>query len=447
MKKHILLSIAILLAGTGLHAQHFKGGFFLDGYHYSYRLNPAVVPETDIRTGILNTVSAETRSNIGIGSFLFPVGDHLTTGLNRHVPAERFLSGLEPKNVMIGSIDVGLFARGFRRNGIYHTIDINIRSSNYACIPRDLFAFLKLGTTGTATYDLSTFHVSSRNYLELSYGMAREAGNFRYGFRIKPLIGISTLGIRFSRFQIDMTDPQHWSIVSRAEFELGGNQFSCPTDGEGMDKRLIPGGLGFKLFRPGFAGVGIAADLGIHWQASRYLELGFSVLDAGVLKWFDKLYASTPELTFRYDPETTMNDAPSDRDTSEKLWDIATFYVRDSRKPAYRIPMTVSATARMKMPFYDKLSVAAVGLFQNSPEYTRIDGRFFTVWSPWNWLSANVSIGRDNFGWEGGMAVHFTTREFNFFVGTDSYIFRVTPQMIPAGRANVSLTFGVSHAL
>ena len=35
----------------------------------------------------------------------------------------------------------------------------------------------------------------------------------------------------------------------------------------------------------------------------------------------------------------------------------------------------------------------------------------------------------------------------NFFVGTDSYIFRVTPQMIPAGRANVSLTFGVSHAL
>lgn len=44
-------------------------------------------------------------------------------------------------------------------------------------------------------------------------------------------------------------------------------------------------------------------------------------------------------------------------------------------------------------------------------------------------------------------AAIFTTKDFSFFIGTDSYIFRVTPQMIPAGKANLSLTFGVSHAL
>lgn len=447
MKKCIIFTLAFLLTGTILSAQHFKGGYFLDGYHFSYRLNPAVVPDTDLRTGILNTLSAETRSNIGIRSFLFPSGDHLTTGLNRHIPAERFLSGLQEKNTVIGSLDVGLFARGFRRGGIYHTIDINVRSGNYVCVPRDLFAFLKLGTQGAATYDLSSFRAVSRNYVELSYGMALKTGRLQYGFRVKPLVGISTLGIRFSRFQIDMTDPEHWSIASQAEFELAGNQFSCPPSGEGEKQTVNPGSLGFKLFRPGFAGLGIAADLGVHWQATQYLDLGFSVLDLGVLKWFDKVYGRTPEVTFQYDPDTVTQPADADRETSKILWDVAKFYVRDRKGPTYRIPMTVSATARMKMPFYDKLSVAAVGLFQNSPEYTRIDGRLFTVWSPWDWLSANISVGRDNFGWEGGVAAHFMTKEFTFFIGTDSYIFRVTPQMIPAGKANVSLTFGVSHPL
>lgn len=448
MKKRIFLPFAVLLlSGLTLHAQNFKGGYFLDGYHYSYRLNPAVTPDTDIRSGILNTLSAETRSNIGIGNFLFPVDDHLATGLNRHVPAETFLSGLEQKNVVIGRVDVGLFSRGFRKGGFYHTIDINVRSNDYACIPYDLMAFLKLGSEGKAFYDLSSFHASSRNYVELAYGIARQTGRLRYGARLKPLVGISTLDVRFSAFDIDMTDPEHWSIKSKAEVEVAGNQFSCPTNGEGAEETLNPGGMDFKLFRPGFAGLGIAADLGVQWQAGEDLDLGFSVLDAGLIKWFDKVYARTPELSFQYDPSVLSTTAKGDRENSNNLADIAKFYVRDKKNSVIRLPMTVSATARMKMPFYDKLSVAAIGQLQNAPEFTRMDGRLFAVWSPWDWFSANISAGHDNYGWEAGLAAHFTTKEFTFFIGTDSYFFRVTPQMIPAGRANLSLTLGVSHAL
>jgi hypothetical protein len=101
----------------------------------------------------------------------------------------------------------------------------------------------------------------------------------------------------------------------------------------------------------------------------------------------------------------------------------------------------------MKMPFYERLALAVSGQISNSPDYTVVEGRFHTIWSPWSWFSATVNVGRDKYGWAGGAAANFTTKEFTFFVGTDSYIFRVTPQMIPVGRANASITFGISHAL
>ena len=448
MKKSVLLTLTVFLAGTALHAQHFQGAHFLDGYHYSYRLNPAVTPDADIRTGLLNTLSVETRSNIGVGNFIFPVDGHLATGLNRHVSASDFLENLPMDSEVIANLDVGLFARGFRRGGNYHTIELNVRSNNVAVIPYDLMAFLKLGASEReSSYDLSSFHASSGNYLELAYGLGRSAGNIRYGFRIKPLIGISNLDARFNRFDIDMTVPDFWSITSQAEIEIAGNQFTSRTRGEKEEEVLDPGGIDFKLFRPGFAGLGIAADLGVQWQVSKYLSLGLSVLDLGMLKWFDKVYARTPEMTFQYDPSVFTKAPKGNRDTSANLGDIAKFYVRDKKNSLIRLPMTVSATARMKMPFYDRLSVAASGTLRNGPDYTILAGRLFTVWSPWEWFSANISCGRDRFGWSGGAAAIFTTKEFSFFVGTDSYIFRVTPQMIPAGKANLSLTFGVSHAL
>ena len=449
MKKSILLTLAAFLTGTALCAQNFQGAHFLDGYHYSYRLNPAITPDADIRTGLLNTLSVETRSNFGIGNFIFPVDDHLATGLNRHVSASDFLENLPMDSELIASIDVGLFARGFRKGGNYHTIELNVRSNDLAVIPYDLMAFLKLGASERAsTYDLSPFHASSGNYLELAYGLARSTGNLRYGFRIKPLIGISHLDARLTRFSIDMTEPEFWRISTQAEIEVGGNQFTTRTRGEKEQEMLDPGGIGFEPFRPGFAGLGIAADLGIQWHVSRYLDLGFSILDVGMLKWFDKVYARTPEVTYQYDPTTITVTPPStDRESSASVTDIVRFYVRDKKNSLNRLPMTVSATARMKMPFYDKLSLAASGTLRNGPDYTIAEGRLFTVWSPWDWLSANVSCGRDRFGWSGGMAAIFTTKEFSFFIGTDSYIFRITPQMIPAGKANLSLTFGVSHAL
>ena len=186
----------------------------------------------------------------------------------------------------------------------------------------------------------------------------------------------------------------------------------------------------------------------MQWQASQYLSLGLSVLDLGMLKWFDKVYARTPEVTYQYDPSTITSMKPSaDRENSGSVADIARFDVRDKKNSLSRLPMTVNATARMKMPFYDKLSVAASGTLRNGPDYTVMKGRLYTVWSPWDWFSANVSCGRDRFGWSGGMAANFTTKEFTFFIGTDSYIFRVTPQLIPAGKAKLSLTFGVCHGL
>lgn len=446
MKKNILLSVAIfLLVGSALQAQSNLGGQFLEGYHFGYRLNPAVTPDTDIRSGFLNTLGVKTRSNIGFNSFFFPVDGRVATGLNRHVPAEDFLGGLQEENTVIGAAEVGLFARGFQRGGIYHTIDINVRSNDLAVLPYDLMEFLKKGSEGKEVYDLSAFHINSSNYLELAYGMAWKTERFRFGLRMKPLFGFSRLESHFDAFQIDLADPDNWRINARAQIEIAGNQFSSKTRGEENEKVFDPGSFDFNLFRPAIAGVGFAADFGIQWKANEFLDLGASVLDIGMIGWFNKLCARTPEVTAEYAP-VAESEADS-KDSSRNLFDIAKFYVRENNNSFVRIPMIVSATAKMKMPFYERLALAVSGQIRNSPDYTVVEGRFHTIWSPWSWFSATVNVGRDKYGWAGGAAANFTTKEFNFFVGTDSYIFRVTPQMIPVGRANASITFGISHAL
>lgn len=447
MKKSILLTIAIFLTGALMQAQSIQGGQFLEGYHFGYRLNPADTPETDIRSGIMNSFGLKTRSNFGISNFLFPVEDRLATGLNRHVPAETFLGGLQDKNTLIGSADVGLFARGFRRGRIYHTIDINVRSNDLAVLPYDLMAFLKLGENGKEVYDLSSFHVNSSNYLEIAYGMAWKAERFRFGSRIKPLFGISRLDSRFNSFSIDMFDPDNWKINAQAEIAIAGNQFSSKTREDNGAKVFDPGSVDFKLFRPAIAGLGIAADLGVQWQANEYLDLGFSILDIGMIGWFNKVFARTPAVTLEYTPATEASETTDNKEVSNSIGDLAKFYVQDKKNPVTRLPMTVAATARMKMPFYDKLSFGVSGQLRNSPDFTNVEGRFHTIWSPWSWFSTTVSVGRDMYGWDGGIAANFSTKEFTFFIGTDSYIFRVTPQMIPAGKANASIAFGISHAL
>ena len=204
-------------------------------------------------------------------------------------------------------------------------------------------------------------------------------------------------------------------------------------------------GTGFCRLRAAVAK--LAADLGVEWNAGEYFDFGLSVIDLGFLKWFDKLYARTPDVSFTYDPRIKEKNPESNENVSYNIADIASFYAREKKNSARRIPMTVNATARMKMPFYDALSFALSGMLRNSGNFTFAEGRFYTIWTPRNWVSANISCGYDNFGLGIGTAVNFSSKELNFFIGTDSYLLRVTPQMIPVGNLNTNLAFGISHML
>jgi len=84
MKKAILFSTAILAAfcfSSNAVAQNLESGFFLDNYTYTYRLNPALMPDNNFIAIGVGNVSAGIASKLGVGSFLYPgPNGHLVTG-------------------------------------------------------------------------------------------------------------------------------------------------------------------------------------------------------------------------------------------------------------------------------------------------------------------------------------------------------------------------------
>ena len=109
--------------------------------------------------------------------------------------------------------------------------------------------------------------------------------------------------------------------------------------------------------------------------------------------------------------------------------------------------LTLYAAAEYVLPANRDLSFGVLGTYRNSSLLSWGEGRFITNWKPLSWLSGNVSFAWNSFGPAAGMMLCFRTSEANIFIGTDAYAFKVTPQLIPAGKANITATIGAVFPL
>ena len=120
MKKiHKLLTVAAV-AGSCLtvSAQALHSGYFLEGYSYRHQLNPAFAGERNyISIPALGNINIGTQGNIGVGTFLFPQNDQLTTFMHSSISGEEFLSGLKDNNRINANINLTLLSAGFHAWG------------------------------------------------------------------------------------------------------------------------------------------------------------------------------------------------------------------------------------------------------------------------------------------------------------------------------------------
>lgn len=453
--KRTILLLAVFTTLSGLaSAQNFRGGYFLDGYLFGYKLNPAFSNDTDFISPLFSQSVTSVKSDLSLKHLIFPSpdGKGLVTGLHGSVDTETFLKPLRKKqNPVILEEDLTLFTYGFRRGASYHVVDVSVRSGAAVNVPYDMFEFLKAGTDLHSDFDMKDLFLKSHTWLELSYGQSYDLdGRLTVGARVKGLLGMAYGSLHARTLEMTLSEA-YWRVKTDVDMEFAGHAFEyrLATDSEGNELNKVD--LGSLDIRPfgfiGAGGIGLSADAGVKWLASENLTLSASLLDLGGIKWFDSLYARTPSVDFRYDPAKVLGEQDKESPASS-LGSVALFVPQSEKKNSFD-PMTVTfnAGAEYRMPFYDRVTAGLLGTYRLDNIFNWWEVRGSLNARPLDWLSLTVNAGLSIYGMSYGAAACVTTGVLQLFLGTDAYVYEMTPQLVPLTKLNHNLVFGLAVPL
>lgn len=451
IKRFVLTFSLALAASLAVSAQSFKTGYFLDNYTYAYRLSAAAPLESKDFTFFalgLGNASLELNSNFAISNILAFEGGKLVLPVFNDVLSEaQAISGLLRYNTAELATSGNVITIG-RQSGLNRfSLEFNVRSEAYLNLPLDVFSLLKRGLESLATqeyepdYSFVGMHFGMNSYSELALGYSRQIGDVvTVGARLKGLFGRGASAFDWSLSvgagpgntliadtdaSISVSSPVNLSIptilIDHQEYYYLGGLFTETVAG-------IVGGWG-KLPRRRIAGFGAAADLGITVKPIDWLTLTASVNDLGFLTW-----------------KSTINGRMRFNDQIDRSDYSRIFAIDNSGGPTFTsfLNYTVHAGARMRMPFYDRLSLGVLGTFrQHSAE-----GRIGLDVTPLDFISITGSAGLGTYGGSLGAAVNFRIPLVNFFVGVDGMLFNFIPgTILPAGGVNTVACAGLVLAI
>ena len=452
MKKvfNILLAALLMFPVAASAQQNLRGGYFLDGYVYKYKMNPAMAAERNFVSmpGLAN-VSLGADSDFGLGTFLYPTENGLSTFLSPSVSSEEFLSKIAVSNKVNMNLDMTLLAAGFRTGKSYHTIDLSMRADMGMNLPGSLFEFMKLGSSLGNSFDVSSLSVRGNGRMELAYGYSRSFLNddLRVGARAKLLWGVYRLDLLMDKVSLEM-NADKWAIESHGDMTMTA-PVSFELDEANKVKFLSwdTSNLVQNLFTPN---LGFAFDLGVTYDFLEHFTASFSVLDLGMMTWKNVMHASTAGSSWEFDGFDNINMDTIQDEISGILDDALELFQFEQKETGLKkssgLTATIHAGLEARMPFYERLSFGALYTQKLDGMYSLSEGRLAASVAPLNWLSATTSYAVSNYGHSWGGALNVHTLGFGFFVGFDYFVplFNVSPQFIPVNPFTTNLSVGMN---
>lgn len=461
-----ILSVLMLIAASAANAgaQNLKTSYFTEGYSYRYRLNPAFTSTMDFAMAGIGSINMGVESNLSFGDFL-PMGESGKTSLFLAGPV--YGDGLTKHMRDVNKADVELnesiAACGFWTGNLFHTVELNARSSANMYVPRSfLESFL-------GKYDSPiNFKMSARSMTELAYGISVPVvDGLRLGARAKFLIGVDNIDINAS----NVTMVQNGSTYDvTGDVKINGYippVVYFPTKGEIAEKEGTPISPeyaprvkfseaewgkqeGYAHFLPGF---GLSFDLGASYDFCDYFTASFAVTDLGFMCWRNHSSYTSPE-SWQFAGYQHIDESLSLKDQ----WDAFTDdfdecfpVLKDeagSDKLTTFLRATLNAGFEFRMPFYERWSVGLFGTGKvGQKDFGYAEGRFVTTVTPIDWFSFATSYAYSSFGHSWGTFFNFKTTGINFFFGTDSLvpIFKFEGS-VPANRSILNCTAGLTIA-
>ena len=443
----LILSVALFTNASA--QQNLRTAYFLDGYTYNYKLNPAFAPERPfVALPLLGNIGMGVESNMGLSTFLYPTSDgKLTTFLNKSVGDDQFLNNLKRVNRFNTSINENIIALGFRTGKAFHTIDFSLKAEMSASVPRDLFSYIKIGSAhGQEYWNISRTGIKMNSRLELAYGYSRPIADWiRVGARVKLLFGLAQGNIFIDNMSISMNS-EKWSVVSHGKAELSGPlTFGTVEGGNHIDRIDTKGEVSSYFSKPN---IGLALDLGASFDFLEYFTASVSVLDFGFIGWNRTTTAVMPGGEWVFDGLALDEGVDTQiGNLGKQLLNMLKLEKTGSDvKRTNMLAATIHAGIEARMPFYERLSFGLLATQRVDGPYSWTEGRLSANVAPVNWLSIAGSYAISNFGNSLGGVLNVHLPGFNLYMGMDSFLplMKVTPQFVPVNRMNTNLTMGIT---
>ncbi len=469
--KKLIISLAACTALSAAAQEAPRTAYFLDGYSYRHELNPAFSGERNyVSIPVLANMNLGVFSNVGVNTFLYktqPGSQYkLTTFMSPTVDANTFLNKLGNNNRINGNFDFTIMSAGFRAFNGYNTISLGVNANMGVNLPKDLFAFMKLGQTGPDTqYHLDDLRLQASATAEIALGHSHKINDkLNVGAKVKMLLGIGNASAHIKNMDV-VFGHDKWQIKADGELMLsGGSSLYVPTKQEAGkefdnpgDADLIEwGDIDYKNF--GLSGFGLGFDLGATYQLLPDLQLSAAITDLGFMNWAHAITGRTGQGTWTFDGFNNIaidNSQPEENKLDkqlDRLWDdmqeVINIHRDKNGEGSYTkaLHATLRIGAEYKMPFYQNLTGGFLftSYFGGISSWT--EGRFYATVKPVKWFDATINYGASTYGSSFGWMLNFHPKGFNFFIGSDHQFFKVTPQLVPVGHAtaNINLGFNVT---
>ncbi len=441
---------SLLCVGSALMAQNTRSGYFLDDYTYRFQLNPAMDNSRNfIAMPALGNMNVSMDGNLKVSDVIYNVDGRTTTFLNPGVSAAEVLGNISDRNRVGADVRVTVLAAGFKAWGGYNTVSLGARASLEAQLPRSLFSLAKENISNR-TYDISDVRAFGNAFAELSFGHSRKINEqWRVGANLKFLLGGGYLDAKLNQADLVLGE-NDWTITTEAEINTSVKGLKYKTDvNKDTNHRYVSGA---EIDGGGLNGFGVAFDLGAVYKPARDWTVSASLLDLGFISWSNNMLASTNGVkTFNTDRYTfNVNDDKPNSFSNE--WDkikddLSALYelddMGDTGSKTRALGATLNLGVEYTLPVYRPLSFGLLNTTRIQGSYSWTDFRLSANVAPVKCFDASVNMSAGTFGVGFGWLLNFHTTGFNFFIGMDRTMAKVTKQFVPL-NSNASVNIGMN---
>lgn len=453
--KSIIKSTFAFLALTvafGTMAQNTRSGYFVDDYTYRFQLNPAFGNSKGfVSMPAIGNFNVGVNGNLHLNKVLYNIDGKTTTFMNPGVSAADFLNGISDVSKMRVNTKVDILTVGFKAFGGYNTININARADVGVNIPKSFFSLMKEGISNR-TYRIDDLAARGMAYAEFAIGHSHDINKeWRVGATLKVLVGAGNVDARLHNANLTLGNDA-WTITSDAEIRSSVKGLTYDTDlNDRTNHRYVSGA---DIDGAGIGGYGMAVDLGAVYKPAALKDWTFSasILDLGFISWSNNMLATTngPK-TFTTDAYTfnVDDDAPNsfDREWDKIRDNFSALYELDDKGDQGRRTTSLATTfnvgAEYTLPVYRNLSFGLLNTTRINGAYSWTDFRLSANIAPVKFFDASVNMAAGTFGLGFGWLANIHVTGFNFFLGMDHTLGKVTKQYVPLS-SNASVNLGLN---